>query len=81
MIEAQIILENHEETLARHAREDAARVSLRGAWSLAGEIAAQMPHTESTVTRTDSNTSTETWKRGAADWQRPSWTTEEKNGR
>jgi hypothetical protein len=62
-----------DEVLAERAREIAADLSLAAMWNNATEQAAKVPHTKSEVTIRDSNSTTELWKRGCADWQRPYW--------
>jgi hypothetical protein len=61
--------------LAGFAVEEAKSLSLTAAWAIAGEIVETLPQSKppAEIQQPDSSTTTEMWKRGAADWQRPPW--------
>jgi hypothetical protein len=73
MNEETNIPKSREEVLGGCAKTAAEQLSQWSLGNLASETVNTIPVTEIAITRRDSNSETEKWKRGCADWQRPHW--------
>jgi hypothetical protein len=73
MNEETNIAKSREEALGNEARAAAANLSQWSLWNNAGEQVNAMRSTPDEITRTDSTTDTELWRRRAHPSQAPPW--------
>jgi hypothetical protein len=64
---------SREEALGFASKEAAAHLTRTELWTCASQQVDVIPHSPDEITRTDSNSTTELWKRGCAPWQRSHW--------